>query len=261
MEYQSSIDSFYESTPPPQQQRHYTASSRETSPQPSSSNAGSRLPRHPSDTSGPSRSNGGHYGRRLSPRERATAREPQINLWSLQEIEAKNLEYINFDQSIDVLQKYVQTNTPKLKNPHDLTDMQVKFIEYAISVSQQIRHLDNDARGSGVGVGGRLSEENIFKQNYDPLGENAKIRIYTVMQESLQAMATLISDGEVEAIKTYEYGRPPRLYEMSNVVNTLMHDAALNIVRLSSRFSTIHTPQIPQASINSLLLRMQRISI
>ena len=224
VEYQSSIDSFYESTPPPPR-RHYTASSRETSPQPSSSNAGSRLPRHHSDTSGPSRSNGGHHGGAHSPRERAPAREPKINLWSLQEIETKNMKLIDVYESSKVLQDYVTRRS---------------------------------------GVYGRLSEENTHKQlvtSYDPLGERDEIRIYTVMQESLQAMATLISDGDVEDIKTYEYGRPPHPYEMSKVVNTLMHDVASNISRLSTRFDTHTAPTLKNASINSLLLRIQRLSI
>jgi hypothetical protein len=50
IDYQASIPLFSgPSTSHPAQRRHYTVSSRETSPQPSSSNAGSRLPRHPSD--------------------------------------------------------------------------------------------------------------------------------------------------------------------------------------------------------------------
>ncbi len=74
-------------------------------------------------------------------------------------------------------------------------------------------------------------------------------------------MATLISNGEVEDIKTYEYGRPPHPYEISKVVNTLMHDAASNISRLFTRFDTHTAPTLKNASINSLLLRIQRLSI
>jgi hypothetical protein len=76
----------------------------------------------------------------------------------------------------------------------------------------------------------------------DPLGETDKIRIYTAMQEALQSMTTLISDGEVEDIKNYEYDR--RTYEMSKVVNTLMHNAASRIVELSARFGTRNTPKV-----------------
>jgi hypothetical protein len=69
-------------------------------------------------------------------------------------------------------------------------------------------------------------------------------------------MATLISDGEVEDIKTYEYDR--RTYEMSKVVHNLMHNAASRIVELSARFGTGNARN---ASMQALLLRLQSISI
>jgi hypothetical protein len=130
----------------------------------------------------------------------------------------------------------------------------------AISANQQIQMLHDDARHSGVY--GRLSEKNIGKQTMvsrDPLGETDKIRIYTKMQESLQSMATLISDGEVDDIKTYEYDH--RTYEMSKVVHTLMHNAASRIVELSARFGTGNALRVGNASMQVLLLRLQSISI
>jgi hypothetical protein len=191
-----------------------------------------------------------------------------MKLWSVQEIEANNVERIRLDISIDVFQDYVKM-TDKLKNPKDLTIEEIEFLKFALSDNQQIRQLqdDNDWFHS---VNGRLSEKNKGKQTYvsrDPLGETDKIRMYTTMQEALQSMANLISDGEVENIKTYEYeGRP---YKMSIVVNTLMHDAAKNIFRLENRF-TIRTPtnsenwnptpKNPATSIHTLILRLQSIS-
>ncbi len=93
----------------------------------------------------------------------------------------------------------------------------------------------------------------------DPLGETDKIRIYTTMQEALQSMATLISDGEVEDIEMYKYGG--RTYIMAKVVHTLMHNAAERIVELSARFGTDKAPKVGNASMQALLLRLQSISI
>jgi hypothetical protein len=182
-----------------------------------------------------------------------------MKLWSVQEIEAKNVELMGLERSIDVFQDYVKMSHT-LKQTSDLTDEEVEFLRYAISANQQIRMLQDDARHSGVY--GRLAEENIRKQTVvsrDPLGETDKIRIYTTMQEALQSMATLISDGEVEDIKTYEYER--HTYDMSKVVHTLMHNAAERIVELSARIGTDKAPKVGNASMQELLLRLQSISI
>jgi hypothetical protein len=72
-------------------------------------------------------------------------------------------------------------------------------------------------------------------------------------------MTTLNSDGEVEDIKTYKYAG--LTYEMSKVVHTLMHDAATNIVRLSSRFGTRETSRVNDAWIHTLLSCLHNISI
>lgn len=216
VEYQISIDSFYESTPPPQELHHTTRPS-----------------------------NGGHYGGARSPRERSPAK---IKLMSLQEIEGMNLALMNLEQSIEVFQDYVK-NT-KLE---DLKDEELRFMGYANKVNQEIHRLQDDAR----------RRYNRFytttDPHYDPLGETDKIRIYTRMQESLQAMATLISDDEAHVRKTYQYGR--QTYEMSKVINTLMHDAASEIFRLGSRYDTHSAPQVPKASMKSMLLRIQSICI
>jgi len=182
-----------------------------------------------------------------------------MKLWSVQEIEAQNVERMVLERSIDVFQDYVKM-AHTLKRTSDLTDEEVDFFKYAISANQQIRMLQDDARHSGVY--GRLAEENIRKQTVvsrDPLGETEKIRMYTTMQEALQSMATLISDGEVEDIKTYEYNR--HIYEMSRVVHTLMHNAAERIVELSARFGTGNAPRVGNASMQALLLRLQSVSI
>lgn len=182
-----------------------------------------------------------------------------MKLWSVQEIEARNVERMGLDRSIDVFQDYVKKSYT-LKKTSDLTDAEVEFLRYAISANQQIRMLQDDARHSGVY--GRLSEKGIRTQTVvsrDPLGETEKIRMYTTMQEALQSMATLMSEGEVEDIKTYEYER--HTYDMSKVVHTLMHNAASNIVRLSARFGTGKAPKVENASMQALLLRIQSISI
>jgi hypothetical protein len=182
-----------------------------------------------------------------------------MKLWSVQEIEARNVELMGLQRSIDVFQDYVKMSHT-LKQTSDLTDEEVEFLRYAISANQQIRMLQDDARHSGVY--GRLSGENIGKQtmvSLDPLGETDKIRMYTTMQEALQSMATLMSDGEVEDIKTYKYGG--RTYEMANVVHTLMHNAAERIVELSARFGTGNATKVGNASMQGLLLRLQSISI
>ena len=215
--------------------QHRDKASRETSPQPSSSTAGSRLPRHSRDTSGPSRSNGGRY----SPRERAPAREPKIKLWSLQEIEAQNLEMMNLETSTDVFQKYVDF-AHTLKNPRNLTTAEVQFLLNAQTANHQIRLLHCPAPTSFILPTAVLSGS-------------------SRIQESLQSMATLISNSEVEDIKTYTWQR--HTYKMSIVINTLMHDAASNISRLSTRFDTHTAATLQNASINSLLLRIQRLSI
>ena len=72
-------------------------------------------------------------------------------------------------------------------------------------------------------------------------------------------MATLISDDETHVRKTYQYDR--HSYEMSKVINTLMHNAASEIFRLRSRFDTPTAPQVAKTSMKSLLLRIQNISI
>ena len=72
-------------------------------------------------------------------------------------------------------------------------------------------------------------------------------------------MATLMSEGEVEDIKTYKYNS--HIYEMSKVVHTLMHNAAERIVELSARFGTGNAPRVGNASMQALLLRIQSISI
>ena len=177
------------------------------------------------------------------------------------EIDGRDVEMMNLETSTDVFQKDVEF-AHTLKTPRNLTTAEVQFLLNAQTANHQIRLLQDDARHSGVY--GRLSEQNIHKPmvtSRDTLGETDKIQIYTRIQESLQSMATLISNGEVEDIKTYEYGRPPLSYEMSKVVNTLMHDAASNISRLSTRFDTPTAPTLHNASINSLLLRIQRLSI
>jgi hypothetical protein len=182
-----------------------------------------------------------------------------MKLWSVQEIEARNVERMGLDRSIDVFQDYVKKSYT-LKKTSDLTDAEVEFLRYAISANQQIQMLQDDARHSGVY--GRLSEKGIRTQTMvsrDPLGETEKIRMYTTMQEALQSMATLISDGEVEDIKTYKYNS--HIYEMSIIVHTLMHNAAERIVELSARFGTDKAPKVGNASMQALLLRLQSISI
>ena len=216
VEYQSSIDSFYESTPPPQQLHHTTRPS-----------------------------NGGHYGGARSPRERSPAK---IKLMSLQEIEGMNLALMNLEQSIEVFQDYVK-NT-KLE---DLEAEELRFMGYAIKVNNEIDRIQTNARRSYHRFYTGTDSQ------YDPLGETDKIRIYTRMQESLQAMATLISDDEVQVPKTYQYGR--QTYEMSKVINTLMHDAASEIFRLGSRYDKSNAPKVPNASMKSMLLRIQSICI
>jgi hypothetical protein len=249
VEYQSSIDLIYQAASPPR--RHHTTASREGSPeQPSSSRGGPSRP-----------SNGGHYGGGGAARSRSPGRRaPKVKLWSVQEIEAQNGELMGLERSIDVFQDYVKM-VHTVKNPRELTDEDVKFFKYAITANQQIRMLQDDARHSGVY--GRLSGENIGKQTMvsrDPLGETDKIRIYTTMQEALQSMAILISDGEVEDIEMYKYGG--RTYIMAKVVHTLMHNAAEKIVELSTAlFGTGKAPAVANASMQALLLRLQSISI
>jgi hypothetical protein len=167
---------------------------------------------------------------------------------SLQEIEGMNLALMNLEQSIEVFQDYVK-NTKK----EGMEGEELRFMEYAIKVNQEINRIQTN---------GRRSYNRFYTQtdsHYDPLGETDKIRIYTRMQESLQAMATLISDDEAHVRKTYRYGR--QTYEMSKVINTLMHDAASEIFRLGPRFDKSKAPQVPNASMKSLLLRIQNISI
>jgi hypothetical protein len=175
------------------------------------------------------------------------------------EIDGRDVEMMNLETSTDVFQKYVEF-AHTLKTPRNLTTAEVQFLLNAQTANHQIRLLQDDARHSGVY--GRLSEQNIHKQmvtSRDTLGETDKIQIYTRIQESLQSMATLISNSEVEDIKTYTWQR--HTYKMSIVINTLMHDAASNISRLSTRFDTPTAPTLHNASINSLLLRIQRLSI
>ncbi len=183
-----------------------------------------------------------------------------MKLWSVQEIEARNVEMLQLVYSIDVFQDYVK-KAYTLKKTSDLTDEEVEFFRYAISANQQIQKIRDDARL--YGFEGRLSGEGIRTTplfgSRDPLGERAEIRIYTIMQEALQSMATLISDGEVEDIKTYQYGR--QRVDMSRVVHTLMHNAAERIVELSARFGTDKVPKVGNASMQALLLRLQSISI
>jgi hypothetical protein len=182
-----------------------------------------------------------------------------MKLWSVQEIEARNVELMGLQRSIDVLQDYVRMSHT-LKSTSDLSFDEIEFLKYAITANQQIRMLQDDARHAGVY--GRLAEENIRKQTVvsrDSLGETDKIRIYTTMQEALQSMATLISDGEVEDIEMYKYGG--RTYIMAKVVHTLMHNAAERIVELSARFGTGNAPKVANASMQALLLRLQSISI
>jgi hypothetical protein len=183
-----------------------------------------------------------------------------MKMWSVQEIEGKNVELMGLERSIDVFQDYVKM-ADTLKLPGELTDTEVEFFRFAILANQQIQILNDDARHSGFY--GRMSEQNIGKQTVvsrDPLGETDKIRIYTTMQEALQSMATLISDGEVEDIKTYEYER--RTYDMSKVVHTLMHNAASRIVELVTRFERVPgLGEGKKASMRTLLLRLQSISI
>ena len=248
VEYQSSIDAMYSSEEPPRRQ-HYTTASREGSPeQPSSSRGGQSRP-----------SNGGHYGGGRAARSRSPGRRaPKVKLWSVQEIEAQNGELMRLEMSIDVFQDYVSHT---LKSTSDLSFDEIEFLKYAITANQQIQMLQDDARHSGVY--GRLSGENIGKQTVvsrDPLGEADKIRIYTTMQEALQSMATLISDGDVEGIKTYEYNRST--YDMSKVVHALMHNAAERIVELSTKlFGTGTASTVKNASMQALLLRLQSISV
>jgi hypothetical protein len=249
VEYQSSIDLMYFSEEPAPR-RHHTTVSREGSPeQPSSSRGGPARP-----------SNGGHYGGGGAARSRSPGRRaPKVKLWSVQEIEAQNGELMGLERSIDVFQDYVKM-AHTVKNPRDLNFDEIEFFKYAITANQQIRMLQDDARHSGVY--GRLSGENIGKQTVvsrDPLGETDKIRIYTTMQEALQSMATLISEGDVEDIETYKYGG--RTYIMAKVVHTLMHNAAERIVELSTKlFGTGKAPKVENASMQALLLRLQSIS-
>ena len=245
VEYQVSIPLLYAEPSPPRRLE-----------EPSSSRGGYRA-RHVRDGASHRPSNGGHYGGAQSPRERDDARsQPKIRLWSMQEIDEMNLVLMDVDDSSKILQDYV-------KNGHivsKLTDEEIEFMGYAIKVNQQIGVLENNARRSGVY--GRLSGENIHKQlvtSYDPLGENDKIQIYTLMQESLQAMATLLMHDEVKDIKTYKYER--KSYEMSKVVNTLLHYAASEIHQLSNRLGTVRGPQKKNASMHTLLLRLQSISL
>ena len=169
-----------------------------------------------------------------------------------------NLVLMDVYHCIQVFQDYV-TKIDNITISEDLTVEELQFMLHAVEANTEMKKIQDDARLSGVGDGGRHSEDNKFKSLRDALGETDKIRIYTRMQESLQAMATLISDGDVEHIKTYLYER--RSYEMSTIINTLMHDAASNIVRLSSRFGPLQAPKDPKASMHTLLLRLHSISI
>ena len=72
-----------------------------------------------------------------------------MKLWSVQEIEAKNVELMGLERSIDVFQDYVKM-AYKVKDPSKLTDTEVEFFHFAISANQQIRMLQDDARHSGV---------------------------------------------------------------------------------------------------------------
>ncbi len=150
---------------------------------------------------------------------------------------------------------------PKLKKTSEFTDEEVEFLNLAISVNKLIQKIQDNARL--YGFAGRLSEEGIRTTPLfgprDPLGEKDQIRIYTIMQESLQTMASLMSEGEVQDLKTYKYGR--QIVDMSKVVHTLMHNAASRIVELSTRFGTGNAPTVGNASMQALLLRLQSISI
>jgi hypothetical protein len=144
-----------------------------------------------------------------------------------------------------------------LKRTSDLTNEEIEFLHLAISVNKQVRKVQDNAQL--YGVAGRLSEVGIHTVSRVPLGETDEIRIHTIMQESLQSMASLNSDGEVEDIKTYKYGR--HTCDMSKVVHTLMHDSATNIGRLSSRGVPGQAPQVENASMQVLLSRLHNISI
>ena len=257
VEYQESIPLLYAEPSPPRRRPH-TTSSRESSPQPSSSRGGYRSG-HGRDGASHRASNGGHYGGAQSPRERDHARrEPKIRLWSLEEIEGMNLVLMDIHQSTKVFQDYV-TNMDTIKNSEDLTTDELQFMTCAVKANQEMKKILDDARLSGVGEGGRLSGKGVHMWNPDPLGETDKIRIYTLMQESLQAMATLLMHDEVKDIKTYTYKK--RSYDMSTVVNTLLKDAASEIHQLSNRFGTVRGPERKDASMHTLLLRLHSISL
>ena len=200
----------------------------------------------------PSTSNGGHYGGG-SPRERERS-----ELWSLEKIEKMDLVLMDIHQSIKVFQDYV-TNMDTIKKSEDLTIDELQFMTYAVKTNKEMTKILDNARLTGYGDDGRYSQQNTFKQLPDPLGETDKIRMYTLMQESLQEMATLLIYNHVKDIETWKYEK--KSYDMSIVVNTLLKDAASEIHQLSNRLGTVRGPQKKNASMHTLLLRLHSISI
>jgi hypothetical protein len=249
VDYQSSIDSFYP-LPSPPPQRHHTTASRGKSPQASSSSGGHY--------------GGGHYGGARSPRERSPARRapaPRIKLWSLEEIEAKNPKLLDAYHSRKVFRHYVDSMVKKFKSESKTrNEKELTFMTHAMLVDDKIRILNDNGRLEDVGRGSRFDDDTSTRSYRDPMGESDKIVIYTTIQESLQIMSILISDGEVDDLKTYKYDN--HTYDMSTIVNTIMRDAAKEIIALQNRFNR-RGPRVEglKADMHTLLLRLQNIKV
>ena len=87
--------------------------------------------------------------------------------------------------------------------------------------------------------------------NYDPMGETHKLTIYTKMKQLLQSMETLITEGQVNDIKTFEFDK--KAYGMESIVITMSNRS------LNSRKDTRRAPSVHHdASMRNLLLRLKR---